>query len=142
MDNQYQVKISLAWALCALSAIVAATTLAQEPRTTRAPIHNINLTEARDIADAASVDVAISVMVKDAASCNSVTSKNPQACVCSFKGHLEKLKSAYDSAVAKHAGWNEPNTVVAYVNPVNRKSVLLSLPGVKHQLDTCEGHKR
>jgi len=142
MDNPYQVKISLTWALCALSAIVAATALAQAPKTTGTPIHNINLIEARDIADAAAVDAAISVMVKDAASCNSVTSKDPQGCVCSFKGHLKKLKSAYDSAVAKHAGWNEPNTVVAYVDPVNRKSVALNLPGVKRQLDTCEGHKR
>jgi len=109
---------------------------AQTPEGTR--VHNINLTEARDIAAAGAVNAAISLMVKDVMSCNAPEKKNPQACVCSFKDDLNKLKAAYDRALAKHPGWNEPNTVVTYFDPVTGKSVALAFPNIKRQLDACE----
>jgi hypothetical protein len=106
------------------------------------PVQNINLTEARDIADATAVSAAISVLVHDTASCPTSTSKNRQACACSSRYDLKKLKSAYAVAVAKHPGWNEVDAVVAYLDAANGKSVTLNFPGVKRQLDGCFQHRQ
>jgi hypothetical protein len=133
------VKKLLTWLLCALSIAVPA--LAQAPATDGKPVHNINLTEARDVADAAAINTAISILVKDARSCPAVA-KNQQACACSFKDDLKKLKSAYDDAVAKHPGWNDVDAVVAYIDAATGKSVTLYLRGVKRQLDACAQHER
>ena len=79
-------------------------------------------------------------MLEKAASCRQSNSKARQECVCGFKNDFEKLRSAYDSAVAKHANWAEENTVVDYVNQ-NGKTVILQFPAVKLQLDACSVHK-
>ena len=121
---------------------MAAPALTQELPADGKPFHNIKLTEARDIADAAAISAAIRVLANDAASCPASTSEDRLACVCSFSYHLKKLKSAYAVAVAKHPGWNEVDTVVAYVDAANGKSVTINLPGVKRQLDACVQHRR
>jgi hypothetical protein len=117
--------------------MIALAALTQTPATGGEPVHNIKLTETRDIADAGMVNAAISVLVKDAASCPAATSKDRQACACSFKNDLQKLKSAYAAAVSKHPGWNEVGAVVAYLDDANGKSVTLNFPGIKRQLDVC-----
>lgn len=128
--------------LCVLCSVTAAPAVAQAPATNGKAVHSIELTKAPDIADAAAVNAAISVLVKDAASCPAATSKDRQACACSFKDDLKKLKSSYDAAVAKHPGWNEVDVVVAYLDAANGKSVTLHLPGIKRQLDACAQHQQ
>lgn len=100
-----------------------------------APTHNIQLTRAREIADAAAVDRAITTMVEDAASCGAAQDK--QSCACSFKDDLKRLGAAYDTAVAKHPEWKAEDSVVTYIDPANGKSVTINFPGVKRQLDAC-----
>ena len=133
-------KMLLTWLLSALWSVMAAPALTQSQAAEGKPVRNINLTEAHDIADAIAVNAAISVLVKDAASCPDSTSKHRQACACSFQRDLERLKSAYAVAVTKHPGWNEEGTVVVYFDDANGKSVILNLPGVKRQLDACAQH--
>ncbi len=135
-------KTLLTCLLCALYPVVAASAFAQTRATVRNPVHNINLTEARDIADAAAVNAAISVLVKAAASCPAATSKGRQACACSFNDELKKLKSAYDAAVTKHPRWNEVDDVVAYQDAANGKSVALNFSAIKRQLDACSQHQQ
>jgi hypothetical protein len=114
-----------------------ASVLAQVPAADGRPVHNIKLTDAREVADAKAVNSAITVLFKDAAACPAATSKEREACGCSFKGDLKKLKSAYDAAVAKHPGWNEVDVVVGYRDAANNLSVVTNFPGVKRQLDAC-----
>lgn len=109
---------------------------AQSPAALR-PVHSIILSVSREIAEASSVNSAINTMVKDAAGCNSTTSKDPQTCACSFKDDLTKLKQAYDETVAKHPAWNQEDTAVTYVDPSSGKSVAIYFPGLKRQLETC-----
>jgi hypothetical protein len=121
---------------CLSCVIFAVAAQAQAPAPQQgAPVHNIELTQTREIADAAAVNRAISVMVKNAASCSAAA--NAQSCACGFKADLKKLKAVYDAAVAKHPGWNAEGSVVAYIDPANGKSVTINLPGVKRQLDAC-----
>ena len=117
--------------------LIASAALAQAPATDGKPVHNINLTEPPDVADAEDVNAAISVLVKDTSRCPAGTLLDRQACACSFTRDLKKLKSAYAAAVAKHPGWNEEHAVVAYRNAANGNSVSLNFPGVKRQLDAC-----
>ena len=117
--------------------LIGSAALALAPAGDGKPVHNIELTEIHDIADAAAVNAAISVLEKGAASCPAAPSKERQACACSFKDELKRLKSAYDEAVAKHPGWNDEDTVVAYRNAAKGTSVILNFPGIKRQLDTC-----
>jgi hypothetical protein len=124
-------KTLLTCLLCALSSLFAAPALTQAPATDGKPVHNIKLTETREIGDAAAVNDAITVLVRDAATCPAATSKDRQACACSFKDDLKKLTSAYDAAVAKHPRWNEVDVVVAYLDPANGKSVITYLPNLK-----------
>jgi hypothetical protein len=100
-------------------------------------VNDIRLTAARDIADASTVNEAISVMVKDVSSCRSSASKDAQTCACSFKDDLKKLSSAYDAALTKHSAWGAPATVVSYVDPANGKSVALNFPSIKRQIEAC-----
>ena len=129
-------KTSLTYVMCAL---IASARLALAQGTGLQPVHSISLTERRDIADAAVVNAAISVMVKDAASCPASAANAVQPCVCSFTNDLKKLKAAYDSAATRHPAWIEASAVVAYVDPANGKSVALNFPGLKRQLDACAG---
>jgi hypothetical protein len=119
---------------------ISAPVFAQTPATNGKPVRNITLTDASDVADAAAVDALIDVLVKKAASCPAASSKDRQACACSFKADLRKLRAAYDVAVAKHPGWNEPNVAVAYLDVASGNSVTLNFPGVKRQLDACSQH--
>ena len=100
-------------------------------------VNNITLTEAGDIADASTVNAAISTIVNDVSSCSGSKSKDAQACGCSFKDDVKKLSSAYDAAVAKHPGWGAPATVVSYVDPANGRSVALNFPSIKRQIEAC-----
>lgn len=127
---------------CLLCVLCAALAHAQAPATDGKPVHNIHLTETRDIADASAVNAAIGVLVHDAASCPEATSKDRQACACSFKGELKKLQAAYDVAVAKHPGWNEADVVVGYLDAPSGKSVTLNLPGIERQLYACAQHQQ
>lgn len=136
--RRHRLKTLAACSLCILCFAMVADD-AQAPVTDGKPLHNIALTEASDIADAAVINATISVLVKDAASCPAAASKNRQPCACSFEDDLKKLKSAY-AALAKHPGWND--VVVAYTDPANRKSVSLNLPGIKRQLDACAQHQQ
>ena len=106
------------------------------------PVHNLELTRSRDIADAAAVNAAITVLSRDAESCPAARSGDRQACACSFKADLKKLESAYDYAVAKHPEWNEFDTVVAYRHTVKGTSVILSFPAIKRQLNACTPHRQ
>ncbi|HET9177313.1 MAG TPA: hypothetical protein VFQ24_03045 [Terriglobia bacterium] len=116
---------------------VAATHAQAQTRQQPTPGHNIQLKENGDISDAAAVNRAISVMVKDVASCSPALAKDPATCACSFRDDLKKLRTAYDAAVAKHAAWNAEGTVVSYEGPVSGRSVTISLPAVKRQLEAC-----
>jgi hypothetical protein len=100
-------------------------------------VSNITLSAARDIADASTINAAISVMVRDVSSCSSSTSRDAQGCACSFKDDLKKLSSAYDAALAKHPGWGASATVVSYVDPASGKSVALNFPSIKRQIEAC-----
>jgi hypothetical protein len=122
--------------------LVASAALAQGRATDGQPVHNIKLTEPRDIADTADVSGAISILVKDTSHCPAGTSKDRQACACSFTHDLKKLKSAYAAAVAKHPGWNEEHAIVAYRNATNGNSVILNFPAVKRQLAACAQPQR
>jgi hypothetical protein len=125
-----------------LVVLIFSAALALAPATDGRPVHNFRLSEPRDIVDAAAVNAALSVLVKDAASCPAGTSKDRQACACSFEDDLKKLKSAYGAAVAKHPVWNEENAVVAYRNAGEDTSTILSFPGIKRQLNACAQQKR
>jgi hypothetical protein len=128
----------LLWAFLA----VAAQSPAAAPATQGTPVHNIRLTGARDLADAVAVNRAITVMVRNAASCSPVTTQGAQPCACGFTDDLKILKNAYEGAVAKHPGWDAEGSVVAYVDSANGKSVSINLPGVKRQLDACSQRSR
>ena len=99
------------------------------------PVHNIQLTDTHEIADAVAVSLAISVMVEDATSCGAAQDR--QSCVCGFKDDLKSLEAAYNTAVAKHPDWNADDSVVAFVDTGDGKSVTINFPGVKRQLDAC-----
>jgi hypothetical protein len=121
---------------CLACVMFAAATHAQAPAPQNGtPAHNIQLTAAPDVADAAAVNRAITVMVKNVSSCSAA--EDAPSCACGFKDDLKKLKAAYDAAVAKHPGWNAENSVVAYINPANGRSVIINLPGIRRQLDAC-----
>lgn len=111
---------------------------AQVPATDGKAVHNVNLTEPRDVGDATRVNDAISVLVTDTSHCPTGTSRERQACACSFTQDLKKLKSAYAAAVAKHPGWNEDHAVVAYRNTANGNSISINFPVVKQQLEHCK----
>jgi hypothetical protein len=129
-------RIRIACLACAILAVAAAHAQPQtHQQATR--VHNIQLKEKRDISDAAAVNRAISVMTRDVASCGSVSAKDPQACACSFKDDLKKLKAAYDAAVAKHAAWGAETAVVSYVDPASGMSVTINFHGIKRQLEAC-----
>jgi hypothetical protein len=128
-------RISPACWLCAVFALAAGV---QTASAQGVPVRNIQLTGAGDIEDASAVNRAISAMVKDVASCSPATQSSP-SCACGFKDDLKKLKAAYDAAVAKHPAWKDEGNVVAYTEKTDRKSVTLSFPGVKRQLDVCAG---
>ena len=118
--------------------LIASAALAQAPASNGKPVHNINLTEPRDISDAAEVNGAISVLVKDTSHCPAETSRDDRkACACSFTHDLKKLKSAYAAVATKHPGWIEEQAVVTYQNAANGNSVVLNLPAVKRQLNAC-----
>lgn len=127
------------WITCLSCIILAAAAFSAQAQTHRqpAPVHNIQLKENGDISDAAVVNHAISVMVKDVASCSPALAKDPTTCACSFRDDLKKLRTAYDTAVAKHAAWNAEATVVSYEGPVSGRSVTISLPAVRRQLEAC-----
>jgi len=103
----------------------------------RKPVHNIILTGARDIADAAQVNLAISVWSKDALHCPTKPSRERQACACSFAQDEKGLEATYAVTVAKHPRWNEDDTFVDYRDPATSHSVILNFPGIKRQLDAC-----
>jgi hypothetical protein len=128
-------RISPACLLCAVFALAVPPQAASAQGT---PVRNIQLTEPRDIAEASAVNRAITLLVKDVASC-SPAAQGSQSCACSFKDDLKKLRAAYDAAVAKHPAWNDDENVVAYTEPTDGKSVAISFPGVKRQLDACSG---
>jgi len=118
-------------------ALIASAALAQIPASDGKPLHNIQLKEARDLADAAAVNTALNALFEDAASCPASPSKKRQSCGCSFGDDLKRLETAYAAAVAKHPGWNEVDTVVAYRNVGKGTSTILSFPGIKRQLNAC-----
>ncbi len=125
---------SLAYLLGALFIAYSSSALGQ---TQEQPVRNIMLTEPRDISDAAAVHYALGVLGKDVESCNP-SSRGTQACVCSFKVDLKKLKDAYNAAVAKHPDLKEQATVVAYVDPANgQSSVTVVFHNIKRQLASC-----
>lgn len=103
----------------------------------RKPVHNINLIGARDIADAAQVNLAISVWSKDVSHCPANPPKDRQACACSFAQDKKGLEAAYAATVAKHPRWNEDDTFVAYRDAATGLSVSLNFPSIKRQLDAC-----
>jgi hypothetical protein len=117
--------------------LMASAALAQTQAMHGKPVRNISLTEPGAIADAAKVNADIDGLLKDAASCPSANSNERRACVCSFKKDMEKLRSSYAAAIAKHPAWNEEDTVVSWRNPANEQTVALSLPGIKRQLRAC-----
>jgi hypothetical protein len=130
-------RILLAYLLCAVVAVAAAQAPAPAPAAQGTPLHNVRLAGARDIADAAAVNRAITAMVRNAASCSPVTAQGAQPCACSFTDDLKILENSYEAAVAKHPRWNAEGSVVAYVDPANGKSVTINFPGVKRQLNAC-----
>ena len=126
-----------------IALLIMSAALARAPATADSKVvRNINLTDARDIADAIEVNDAISVWGKDASHCPAETSRDRQACVCGFSQDQKKLKAAYAAAVSRHPGWNEEDTVVAYRNAANGNSVILNFSGIKRQLDTCAQPRR
>jgi len=129
-------RIRTACLLCAILVVAAPGAKAQTRRwTTR--VHNIHLKEKGDISDAAAVNDAINVMVRNVASCGQASAKDSQACACSFKDDLKKLRAVYNTAVGKHPAWKEDATVISYEDPASGKSVTINLPGVKRQLEAC-----
>ena len=78
--------------------VVAKEWRTQAPATEGKPVHNVDLTETHDIADAAAVSATIDVLLKDAASCPSATSKDRQACGCGF---TDDLKSSLPQLVER-----------------------------------------
>jgi hypothetical protein len=137
MRAEVVVRILLACLLWAVLTVAAAQAPAPASAAQGTLIHNIHLTGARDIADATAVNRAITVMVRNAASCSPVTTQGAKPCACGFTDDLKILKNAYEATLAKHPGWNAEGSVVAYVDPANGKSVSISLPGVKRQIDAC-----
>jgi hypothetical protein len=117
--------------------LIASAALTQSPASNGKAVHNINLTAPRDISDAAEVNDAISVLVKDTSHCPAETSRDRKACACSFTHDLKKLKSAYTAAATKHPGWIEEQAVVSYQNAANGNSVVLNLSAIKQQLNAC-----
>ena len=130
-------RILLPCLLCAVVGVAAAQAPAPAQAAHGTPLHNVRLAGARDLADAAAVNRAITVMVRNAASCSPVTAQGAQSCACSFTDDLKILENSYEAAVAKHPRWNAAATVVSYVDPVNGKSVTINFPGVKRQLNGC-----
>ena len=74
--------------LWAVLAVTAAQAPAPAPAAQGTLIHNIHLTGARDIADATAVNRAITVMVRNAASCSPVTTQGAKPCACGFTDDL------------------------------------------------------
>ena len=129
-------RIQTTFLLCAILAVAAPCARAQTRRQASRN-HDIHLKEKGDINDAVAINRAISVMVRNVASCGHASAKDPQACACSFKDDLKKLGAAYDAAVGKHPAWKQESAVISYTDPANGKSVIINLPGVKRQLEAC-----
>lgn len=127
------------WMACLSCMVLAVAAVGAQGQTRqdRRPVHNIHLTEKSQINDAAALNRAISVMVRNVASCSPALAKDPKKCACSFADDMEKLKAAYAAAAARHAAWNAEDAVVSYDNPASGTSVTISLPAVKRQLDAC-----
>ena len=119
-------RIAASMALCAAVAGAAAGT----------PVHNLFLTDARDIADASAVNRALTVVSNDAARCRR-SGGGVQACACRPTAGLRALRSAVDTAAARHPSWNTDDTFVNYTDPANGLSVATSLPGLARQLASC-----
>lgn len=129
-------RIWIACLSCMILAVAAAHAQAQTRQQGR-PIHNIHLTAKSEINDAAALNRAISVMVRNVASCRPALAKDPKNCACSFRDDMQKLKVAYDAAAARRPAWNAEDTVVSYDERASGTSVTISLPAVKRQIDAC-----
>ena len=132
---------SITCVVCSVLAVAFVQTSSAGPIAEAVPVHNISLRAPRDIADAAAVNSAITVMLNDVASCSPAAAQDPRSCACGFTNDLKKLRQAYNTAVAKHPDWNAMNNLVTYVDAVNGKSVAINFPGIKRQLDTCTNRK-
>ena len=126
---------SILYLLCTVFALASVHAVAQAP--TSQPVKDIHLTSAREIADATAVHNSINVMVKNVESCSLSSAPEAQPCACRFPKDLNKLKKAYEYAVAKHPKWNAAGSVVSFINPVDGKSVIINFPGLQSQLQAC-----
>lgn len=100
------------------------------------PVHNIFLTDARDVADASAVNRALTIVSNDAARCRQ-SGGAVKACACRPTAGLRALRSAVDTAAARHPSWNTGDTFVNYTDPANGLSVATSLSGLARQLASC-----
>ncbi|HEX5259735.1 MAG TPA: hypothetical protein VFW35_13270 [Sphingomicrobium sp.] len=91
----------------------------------------IELSDPGEIAQATAVNTAIDFLVNAAAECRKTTSKTPLQCECSSPGGMARLRSAYDSAVADHPEWPQPNTTVWW------SGTAVNFSAIRRVLGTC-----
>lgn len=91
----------------------------------------IELSDPGEISQATAVNTAIDFLVDAAAKCRKTTSKTPLQCECSSPGGMARLRSAYDSAVADHPEWPQPNTTVWWSGKA------LNFSAIRRVLGTC-----
>jgi hypothetical protein len=128
--NRFVARCATVW-IAASMALCAVASAAEGP-----PVRNIFLTDARDIADAKAVNRALDVVSGDAATCRR-SGGGAKACACRPTAGLRELRSAVDTAVARHPRWNADDTFVNYADPATGLSVATSLPGLARQLASC-----
>jgi len=129
--NSFVARCAAGWIAAAMALCAAESSAGQGTA-----VHNIFLTDAREIADANAVNRALSVVSNDAASCRR-SGGSAKACACRPTAGLRALQSAVDTAVARHPRWNADDTFVNYTDPANGLSVATSLPGLVRQLEAC-----
>jgi hypothetical protein len=132
--------ISIRPTLLAITAFAALSTQAQGAAVAHESgrFRSIALKDARAISEAMSVNSAIDAMVRVAASCHVRGMEAALTCACNATGDLNKLKTVYRQTARKHPDWNEPNTVVSYVNPANGHSISLNFSALSAMIDRCE----
>jgi hypothetical protein len=119
-----------AFAITALvSALMPAAGVSAQGKT----VNTIMIHEQGEIVDAAAVNAAISMLVKDADGCHPRT----QECICRLSTGLDNLDEAYRHAVAKHPAWGQSSMGVEYIDPMNGGSVGIVMSNVRRQLKAC-----
>jgi hypothetical protein len=104
--------------------------LAEDPP----PAAEIVVTDEALMPDAEAVNDSMTIVTQRLTECTE-NETPPQACQCKFQNELGALRTAYDSALAKHPAWKGK---IVNLRKKDATDVLVSFPSVATQLENCK----